>query len=111
METKDFLLGIQPRRSEIKIKNQIVHVKEMSVGVKSKYETKLMKFQNGTSDDLEVRSEVIYACVINKDGTQAFTTGTDIANIKKLPADIADAIFQKILDISGLTEDEIEEGK
>lgn len=111
METKEFLLGIQPKRAEIKIKNHVIHVKAMNVGVKSNYERKLMKFQNGTSDDLEVRSEVLYACVINKDGTQAFTTGTDIANIKKLPADIADDIFQKILDISGLTEDEVEEGK
>lgn len=111
MNTKDFLFGIEPRTATVKIKDQVVNVKEMSIGVKSKYETKLMKFQNGTSDDLEVRSEVIYACVINKDGTQSFTKATDIAQIKKMPSDIVEAIFQKILDISGLNEEVIEEGK
>jgi len=111
MNTRDFLFGIEPRKAIIKVGKQNIHVVEMSVGVRAKYETKLMKFQNGTMDDLEFRSEILFACIIDEDGKNVFTNGGDIALIKKMPSNVVSPIFDKILEISNLGEEEIKEGK
>lgn len=110
MNTRDFLFGLKPSLKEVKVGDQKIYVKEMTIGVRAKYESDLMNFSNGKSSNLEVRSNVVLHCVVDEEGTRVFKD-KDIGEIRQMPSKVVTKIFDAILEISGLDNEELEEGK
>lgn len=110
MNTRDFLFGLEPQIKVVNIGGEKVYVKEMSVGVRAKYETDLLNFTQGKSAQLETRSSILLHCVVNENGERAFKDA-DIGKIKLMPSIVATKLFDAIIEISGLSDKEIEEGK
>lgn len=110
MNTREFLLGIKPRVSTIGVEGQKINIREMSLSVRTTYESELMNYQNGKKSQLDVRSNILLQCVVDENGTRVFND-SDINVVKQMPSKLASDIFDKILAISGLDNEEIEEGK